>query len=209
LAVARRAIPGGSVQITRRIVTRLGFSVAQPRGDVAILSGEPGLAAANSPQLVGPGIFAVLGGMCAILGGNPPIVDSLSAVVRSPSAPRGGPRPFVRRVLTVARRANPCGSVQVTGRIVTRLGFLVTEPGCNVTVLRRLPGLAAAHSRQLVGAGIFEVLGRLRSILGRHLAVVDCLGAVVGCLSVTRWTSGILTCRVLTLARCPIHRGSV
>ena len=49
----------------------------------------------------------------------------------------------------------------------------------------------------------------MRSIFGRHLAVVDGLGAVVRCLSVSRGTSGTLACRMLTLARCAIPSRSI
>jgi hypothetical protein len=209
LTVARRAIACGSVEITRRVVARFGLSVTQPGRDVTVLRSQPGLPAAHSGQLVGPGILAVLGGLRAILGCNLAIVDGLGAVVRSPSAPRGGLGTFVCRMLTVARRAVPCGSVEITRRVVTRFGLSVTLPGRDVTALRSQPGLPAAHSGQLVGPGILAVLGGLRAIFGCNLAVVNGLGAVVRSLIVPRGSSGTFACRMLTLASRAVTCGSV
>jgi hypothetical protein len=209
LTVARRAIPCGSVEIARRVVTRFGLSVTQPGRDVTVLRSQPGLLAAHSCQLVGPGIFAVLGGLGAIFGCNFAIVDGLGAVVRSPSAPRGGLGTLVCRMLTLARRAIPCGSVEITRRVVTRSGFSVTQLSRDVTVLRSQPGLPAAHSCQLVGPGILAVFGGVCAIFGRHLAVLDGLGAVVRSRSTPRGSSGTLAGRMLTLARRAIPCGSV
>ena len=209
LTVARRAIPCGSVEITRRVVTRFGLSVTQPGRDVTVLRSQPGLLAAHSGQLVGPGIFAVLGGLGAIFGCNFAIVDGLGAVVRSPSPPRGGLGTLVCRMLTLARRAIPCGSVEITRRVVTRSGFSVTQLSRDVTVLRSQPGLPAAHSCQLVGPGILAVFGGVCAIFGRNLAVLDGLGAVVRSRSTPRGSSGTFAGRMLTLARRAIPCGSV
>jgi len=126
LAVARSAVPRGSVEITRRVVTRFGLSVPQPGRHVTVLRSQPSLPAPHTCQLVGPGILAVFGGLYAIFGCNPAVVDGLGAVVRGPSAPRSGPGTFVCRILAVARRAVPCGSVEITRRVVTRLGLSVS-----------------------------------------------------------------------------------
>ena len=209
LTIARRASPGGSVEITSRVVTRFGLPVTQPGGNVTVLRSQPGLSAAHSRLLVGPGIQAVLGGVGAIFGRNSAIVNGLRAVVRGSSAPRGGLHAFVSRVLSIARRSIPGGSVEITSRVVARFCLSVTQPGCDVTVLRGQPGLTAAHSSQLVGPGIFAVLGGLCPIFGRHLAVVDGLGAVVRSLSVPRGTSVTFAVCMLTLACGAVPCGSV
>ncbi|HEY4896610.1 MAG TPA: hypothetical protein VII01_11020, partial [Solirubrobacteraceae bacterium] len=137
------------------------------------------------------------------------VVDGLGAVVRSPSAPRGGLGTFVCRALIVARRAIPCGSVAITRCVVPCFGLSVTQPGRDVTVLGSQPGLPAAHPCQLVRPGIFAVLGGLCAIFGCNLAVVDGLGAVVRSLSTPRGSSGTFARRMLTLARRAIPCGSV
>jgi len=175
--------------------------------DLAPDVSQPGAPAACSSQLVGTGIFTVLGGLCAIfrcnlpvmaalcaifrcnpavvaaLGAifrcNPAVVDGLYAAVRSISEPRGAPGTFVCRVLTVARRAIPCGSVVITCRVVTRFGLSVTQLGRVVTLLRSLHGAPPAHSCQLVGPEIFPVLSGLCAISRCNLPVVGGLGAVV------------------------------
>ena len=209
LAVARRAIPKGSVQITRRVVARLGLSVTQLGRDVTILRSQPSLPAACSCQLVGPGILTVLGRLCAIFRCNPAVVDGSFAVVRSPSATRGCLCTFVRRILAVARRAIPCGSVQITCRVVTRLRLSVAQLGGDVTVLRSQTGLPAAHSCQLVGAGILTILGGLCAIFRCNLAVVDSSFAVVGSPSMPRGSLGTFARLLLTVARRAIPCGSV
>jgi hypothetical protein len=200
LTVTRRAITGSAIEVAGRIVTRFRLSVTQPGSDVAVLRCQSGLAPAHPHQLVGPGIKAVLGGVGAIFSGNPAVVDRLGAVVRGSSAPRGGLDAFVGRILAVARRAIPGGSVEVAGGVVTCLRLPVAQPGCDVTVLRGQPGLAAAHSSQLVGPRVLAVFGRLRSIFGGHLAVVDRLGAVVGGLVVRRGSSFALARRASAVA---------
>jgi hypothetical protein len=117
----------------------------------------------------------------------------LDSVVRGPSTPRGGPGTFVCRILAVTRCAIPSGSVEITRSVVTRLSLPVTQARRDVAILCRQPGLPAPHSCQLVGAGILAVLCRLRAILGRNLAVVDGLGAVVGSLGVARGGPGAFT----------------
>jgi hypothetical protein len=209
LTVARRAIPGGSVQITRRVVARLCLAVAQLGGDVTILRSQPSLPAACSCQLVGPGILTILGRLRAIFRCNPAVVDGSFAVVRRPSAPRGRLCTFVRRTLAVARRAIPRGSVEITRRVVTRLSLSVAQFGGDVTVLRSQPGLPAAHSRQLVGPGILTVLGRLCAIFGCNLAVVDGSFAVVRSPSMPRGSLGAFPRLMLTVARRAIPCGSV
>jgi hypothetical protein len=64
--------------------------------DLAPDGSQPGAPAAYSCQLVGPGIFTVLGGLCA----------------------------------------TPCGSVEITRRVVMRVGLSVTQLGRDVTILR-------------------------------------------------------------------------
>jgi len=60
----------------------------------------------------------------------------LGAVVGSLSVPQGGSRTFACRLLTLARRAVPCGSVDITRRVVTRFGLSVTLLGLSVTHVR-------------------------------------------------------------------------
>jgi hypothetical protein len=200
LTVARRAIPGGSVEVTCRVVARFGLTVTQPGCDVTVLGSQPGLSPPHSGQLVGPGIKAVLGCVGAILGRNPAVIDGLGAVVRGSGAPRGGLDAFVGCILAVARRAIPGGSVEIARSVVTRFRLSVAQPGRDVTVLRGQPGLAAAHSSQLVGARILPVFGGLGSILGRNLAVVDRLGAVVRSLVMRSGSSFAVACRSSTVA---------
>ncbi|HEY4915050.1 MAG TPA: hypothetical protein VIJ91_14160 [Candidatus Dormibacteraeota bacterium] len=52
-AIARGAIPGGSVEITRRVVTRFGLSVTKPGRDITVLSSHPRLSTAHACQLIG------------------------------------------------------------------------------------------------------------------------------------------------------------
>jgi len=124
LTVARRTVAGGSIEITRRVVTRLGRSIAQLGRNVTVLRRESGLAAAHSCQLVGPGVFSVLGGLRSIFGCNFAVVDSLGAIVRGPSASRRASGAF--GMLTLARGAITGSPVEITLRVVTRFGFSVT-----------------------------------------------------------------------------------
>jgi hypothetical protein len=108
--------------------------------DLAPDGSQPGAPAACSCQLVGPGILTVLGRLCAIFRCNlavvaalraifrcyPAVVYSSFAAVRCLSAPRGGPGTFIGRALTVGRRAISSGSVEITRRVITRLGRDVT-----------------------------------------------------------------------------------
>jgi hypothetical protein len=201
LTVASRAIPGGAIEIARRVVTRFGLSVTQPGCNVAVLGSQPSLSPPYSRQLVGPGIKAVLGGVGAIFGRNPAVVDGLRAVVCGSSPPRGGLDTFVCRILAVARGAIPGGSVEIARGIVTRFRLSVAQPGGDVTVLCSQPGLAAPHSIQLVGPRILAVFGGVRSIFGCNLAVVDCLGAVVRSLVVRRGSSVAFARLASTVAR--------
>jgi len=105
--------------------------------DLALDGSQSGPAAAYSSQLVGPGIFTVLGGLRAIfrsdlsveaaLGavvrGNLAVVDGSDATIRGLSALGGGPGACILRALTIARRAIPCGSA---GRVVARFCLSVT-----------------------------------------------------------------------------------
>jgi hypothetical protein len=208
-AIARCAIAGGAVKVTRRVVTPFGLSVTQPGRDIAILSRQPRHPAARACQLVGPGIVAVLRGLGTIFGRHLAIVDRLSAVVSSPRAPRCGLVTFVCGVLAVGRRAITCSSVKITGRVITRFGLSVTQPGRDITVLRSEAGLPTAHSRQLVGSGILAVLGGLGPIFGRNLAVINGLSAVIRSLSMPRWLTGAIACRLLALTRSAVSRRSV
>ena len=83
----------------------LGLPVTQPCGNVTVLRSQPGLSAAHSRLLVGPGIQAVFGGVGAIFCRNSAVVNGLGAVVRGSGAPRGGLRAFVSRILAIARRS--------------------------------------------------------------------------------------------------------
>jgi hypothetical protein len=137
LTVARRAIPRTSVAITGSVVSRLGLLVTQPRRDVAVPRGEPGLPTAHGRQLVGPGILAVFRRLGAIVCGNLAVVDGSFAAVRGISAARIGPGAFVRRAPAIGRRTIRCGSVELTSRVVTRFGVSVallrgqvTRPRC-------------------------------------------------------------------------------
>jgi hypothetical protein len=134
LAVGRRAVTCGSVQIARRVIARFGLSVTQPGRDVTILRSQARLPATHTCQLVGPGVFAVLGGLGAIFRRHLAVIDSLGAVVRSFSVPRWGPGPF--RLLTLTHRAVPCGSVEVTRCVIARRGFSVALLGLTVTNVR-------------------------------------------------------------------------
>jgi hypothetical protein len=136
--IARLPISCGPVEITCRVVTRFGLSVAQLGRDVTRSCSQRG-------------VFSVLGGLRTIFGCKLAIIDGLGAIVRSLSAPRCGLGPFVCRALAVARCAVPRGSVEITRGVITRFGLSVTQPGRHVTVLRSQPGLPAPHTCQLVG----------------------------------------------------------
>ncbi len=136
LTVGRRAIPRGSVKIARRVVTRFGFSVAQPGRDVTVLRSQAGLPTAHSSPLVASRIFAVLCGLGAIFRRNLAVVDGLGPVIRSLSVPRGRSGTFACLLFTLARRAIPCGSVEVTRRVVTRFGLSITLLCLSVTHVR-------------------------------------------------------------------------
>ena len=146
LTVGRRAIPRGSIKIARSVIPRFGFSVAQPGRDVTVLRSQAGLPTAHSSQLVGPGIFAVLCGLGAIFGRNLAVVDGLGPVIRSLGVPRGRSGAFACLLFTLARRAIPCGSVEVTGRVITRFGLSIT-----------LLGLSVAHVRSQIAVAPFQV----------------------------------------------------
>jgi hypothetical protein len=191
------------------VVTRFGLSVSQPRRYVTVLRSQPGLAAPQSCQLIGPGVLAVFGRLNAIVCCNAAVVDGLGAVVGSPSASRSGPGSFIRRILAVGRRAVACGSVEIARRVVTRLGLSVSEASRDVAVLSSEPGLPAPHSCQLVGSGILAILGGLCAVFGCNLAVVNSLGTVVGSPSLPQGGSGTFACRLLTLARLPVPGGAV
>ena len=151
LTVGRRAIPRGSVEITGGVVTSFGLSVAQPRRNVTVLRSQAGLSAAHSCLLVSPGILAILGGLGAILGRHPAVVDSLGPVVCSLSATRGRSGDLARRLFTIGRGSVPCGPVVVARGVVTRSGLAVA-------LLR----LAVAHIRGQVAIAPFDVtLARL------------------------------------------------
>gem|GEM_PF-1325059 len=208
-AIAHCAIPFGPVKIARRVVPGFGLSVTQPGGDVTVLGSQTRLPTAQAGQLVGARVFAVFGGLGAIFGRHPAVVDGLGAVVGSAGATRGGLVTFVCRLLTVGRRAIACGSVKIARRVIARFGLAVAQPGRDVTVLGSQTGHSPAHSSQLVGPGVFAVLGGLGAIFGRHLAVVDSLGTVIGGFSVPGGRSGAFACRPSTFAHRPIPFGSV
>ena len=201
-AITGGAIPCGPIEITRRVVTRFGLPVSQPGRDITVLSRHPGLATAHACQLVRPGIGAVLGSLGTVFGRNLAVVDGLGAVVRGPSASPGGLVTFVCRIFPVGRGAIAGGSVKIACRVITCLGLTVTQAGGDVSVRRSLAGLAAPNSCQLVGPGIFTVLGGVGTIFGRNLAVVDRLGTIVRSLGAARrrpraFALGLMTLRVV------------
>jgi hypothetical protein len=164
---------------------------------------------ARARQLVGPGIVTVPGGLGTIRRRHLAVVDGLGSVVRGPGEPRNRLVTLIRRVLTVGCRAIPRGSVKIARGVITRFGLSVAQPGRDVTVLRSEAGLPAAHSCQLVGPGVFAILGGVGTIFGRYLAVIDGLGTVVRSLSATRGRSGAFDCLLLALARRAVTCGPV
>ena len=50
--------------------------------------------------------------------------------------PRGSLGTFARLMSSVARGAIPCGSVEITGRVVTRFGLSITQLGLSVSHIR-------------------------------------------------------------------------
>jgi len=136
LTVGRRAVTGGSIEIARRVITRLGLSVPQPGRNVAILRSQARLPPAYSCQLVGPGILAVLGGLGAVFGRHLAVVDSLGSVVRRLCVRRRTRGTFAVRLLTLTRRAVPRRSVEVTRGVVTGGGLAVTLFGIPITHVR-------------------------------------------------------------------------
>ena len=136
LAVRRRAIPCGSVKVAGRVVTRFGLSVTQPGRDITVLRSQAGFPTTHSCQLVDPGVFAILGGLSAIFGRNPPVINRLGAVIRSLSVPRGSSRTFAYRLLTLTRRQVPRGSVEITRCVITRFRLSVTLLRLSVTHVR-------------------------------------------------------------------------
>jgi hypothetical protein len=209
LAIARRAISRGSVEITGRVVARFGLSVAQPGRYVTVPRRQPSLPAAHRGQLVGPGILAVPRGLCAIFGCNFAVIDGTYAAVGSLGPPRVGQGALVSRALTVAGRVISCSSVAITRCVVTRFGLSVAQPGRHVTIPRRKPSLPAAHSRQLVGPGILAILRRLSAIVRCDLAIVDGSFAAVRGIGAARVRPGAFICRAPAVARRAIRRGSV
>jgi hypothetical protein len=143
LTVGRRAVTCGSIKVAGRVITRFGLSVTQPGRDVAILRGQARLPAAHAGQLVGPGIFAVLGGLGAILGRNLAVIYGLGAVIGSLGVRGWRQRTFACRVLTLARGAVPCGAVEVTRCVISRRGLSVALLGLSVTHVRRQIAVAS------------------------------------------------------------------
>ena len=133
LPVGRGAVTRGSIEIARRVITRLGLSVTQPGRDVAILGSQARLPTAYSCQLVGPGILAVLGGLGAVFGRHLAVIDSLGPVIRSLGVPRWRTGTFALGLLTLTCRAVPCRPVEVARRVITRCGLPVTLLGLSVT----------------------------------------------------------------------------
>ena len=107
--------------------------------DLASDGSQAGAAAADARQLVGPGIFTILGGLRAILGCNLAIVAALCPIIRCHLAVvdgshatvggisplRGRPDTRILRALTIGRRAISGGSVEIARRVVTRFGVTV------------------------------------------------------------------------------------
>ena len=141
LTVGRRAVTGGSIEIARRVITRLGLSVPQPCRNVTVLRSQARLPAAHACQLVGPGILPVLRGLGAILGCDFAVVDSLGSVVRRLSVRGWRYGAFTFRSLALPRRA-----VEVARRVVARRGLSVT-----------LLSLSVAHVRGQVAVASFNI----------------------------------------------------
>src|ERR1700737_2109145 len=97
----------------------------------------------------------------------------------------------------------------MTRRVITRFGLSVTKPGREITVLSSHPRLSTAHACELVGPGICAVLGCLGTVFGRHLAVVDRLGAVVRSPGAPRGCLVTFVCRMLPVGRRTATCGSV
>ena len=209
LAIARRAISCGSVEVAGRVVTRFGFSVAQPGRDVSVPRSQPCLPPAHSRQFVGPGIFAVLRRLGAIFGCDFAVIHGPHAAVGSLSPLRIRPGAFVSRPLPAAGRVISRSSVAITRCVVTRFRLSVTQPGGDVAVPRGKSGLPAAHSRQLVGTGILAVPCRLGAIVRRDLAIVDGSFAAVRGIGTPGVGAGAFICRAPAIARSAIRCCSV
>ena len=191
--------------------------------DLAPDGGQSRAAATYSCELVGPGIFTVLGrlraifrrnlaveaALCAIVCGDLAVIDGTDAAVRGIGALRSGPGTRVLGALPIARRAIARGSVEVTGRVIARFGLLVTQPGRDVAVAGSQPGLPAAHRRQLVRPGILAVLRGLRAILGGNLAVIDGPFAAVCSFRPTRVGARTFVCRAPAVARGAVTGRSI
>ncbi len=136
LTVGRRTVTGGSIEIARRVITRLGLSVPQPGRNVTVLRSQARLPTAYSCQLVGPGILAVLGGLGAVFGRHLAVVDGLGAVLSRLSVRRRTRATFAVRLLTLARGAVSCRSIEVARGVVTGGGFAVTLLGFPITHVR-------------------------------------------------------------------------
>jgi hypothetical protein len=62
-------------------------------------------------------------------------------------------------MLTVARRAIPCGSVEITRRVVTRFGLPITQLGLSVTHIRSQIAVAPFYVALARGCqGVFAVI---------------------------------------------------
>ena len=126
LAVGRGPIPGGPVEIARRVIARFGLAVTKPGGGVAILCGQARLPAAHPCQLVGPGVLAILLGLGAVFGRHPAVVDRLGAVVRSLVLAGWGFRTFIWRLVGRMRGSVAGCSIEVDGGVIASFGFPVT-----------------------------------------------------------------------------------
>jgi len=103
------------------------LSAGAPRAiDLAPDGSQPGAPAAHSCQLVGPGIFTVLGGLRAIVRGNLAVAAGLRAVGGGVSARRSCPGTVSCRILTVARRSQLHLSVGPNRRIVKQTSLALT-----------------------------------------------------------------------------------
>ncbi|HEY4889007.1 MAG TPA: hypothetical protein VIJ58_10615 [Candidatus Dormibacteraeota bacterium] len=73
--------------------------------------------------------------------------------------PRGSSGTFARLLLTVARRAIPCGSVEITRCVVARFGLPVTQVGFPVTHIRSQIAVASFYVALACGCdGILAVI---------------------------------------------------
>jgi len=138
LTVAGRAVTGIAVDVTCRVIPCFGLSIAQLGRYVALLRSQPGVPAPDPGKLGGPGVLSVARGLGAILSRNHPVIGGQCAVARGLGPPRCPSRTFIRLMLAVAGGAGLRAPVEVTRRVIARLGVSVTQLGREVALVRGL-----------------------------------------------------------------------